>query len=110
MAEQAIGEVPLFREAFPEMTAEIVEMLRAEGDEAFADQIAELRYYGRCLCTPTCKGLSTDSRRRGSGLMVILPTEEPVFWLDVDDAGTTVLAIEVLDGRAVEPQLGMGPV
>ncbi|MCF2532097.1 hypothetical protein [Yinghuangia soli] len=110
MAERSIGEVALFREAFPEMTDEIVKMLHAESDEAFAEQFAGLRYYGRCLCTPTCRALSTDSRRRVSGLMVMLPTEEPVFWLDVDSAGAAVLAIEVLDGRTVEPPLGMGTV
>jgi hypothetical protein len=99
------SEPPRMADAFPEMTAEIIEMLRDEGWDDLATQFEGLRYHGRCQRTLTCPCLATNGEgRTGSAVIMLERDEECLFWLHMDDDATTVLAVEVLDGGSTSPR------
>ncbi|MFI0406382.1 hypothetical protein [Actinomadura sp. 3N508] len=90
---------PRLVEEFPELVAEIVQLLRAEGDP-LAGSVEDLPFCGRCTCTPACENLLTAPVGSGSPYMAELRRDgETIFWLSLDLTGTAITAIEVLDGR-----------
>jgi hypothetical protein len=98
----AAAEYPRLVNAFPELVTEIVELLRADGDDALAGVVGDLRYFGRCTCSPTC--LLTSPR--GSPCSFVAELErnaDVVMWPWLDATATTVTHIEIIDGRNLCP-------
>jgi hypothetical protein len=46
-------------DVFPDLAAEIIALLRADGDTTLASVVDGLLYYGPCTCSPTCANLLT---------------------------------------------------
>ncbi|MDI2130530.1 hypothetical protein [Yinghuangia seranimata] len=91
-------------ELFPLLAAEIVELLRAGGDDALAVVVGDLRYFGPCTCSPTCSNLLTAPPGSSGHLLAQLERDgEAVIWLSLNPTTTTITAIEVLDGRDLGP-------
>jgi hypothetical protein len=95
-------QYPRLGDVFPELTAEIVLLLRAEADP-LAEVIDDLLYYGPCTCTPTCTSLLTAPLGSSGSRMAQLQRGEDVIWLSLDPSMTGVTDIEVLDGRDLGP-------
>lgn len=94
------AEYPTLVHAFPELVAEIVELLRAGGDDALAGVVGGLRYFGRCTCSPTC--LLTAPRSSPCSFVAELERDaDVVMWLWLDATATTVTHIEIIDGRTL---------
>lgn len=94
-------EVPFPRlaEVFPGLAIEVAQLLVAE-DTRLARTIQDLRFYGRCTCTPTCPVLLTAPFGSPSpGVIELERDGEPIALLNFDPAGRSVTGIEVLDGR-----------
>ncbi|MFE3000188.1 hypothetical protein ACFXG4_34970 [Nocardia sp. NPDC059246] len=90
---------PRLAEVFPGLAIEVAELLVAE-DTRLARTIQDLRFYGRCTCTPTCPVLLTAPVGSPSpGVIVLERDGEPIVLLNFDPAGRSVTGIEVLDGR-----------
>jgi hypothetical protein len=91
-------------DVFPELAAEIIALLRADGDTTLAGVVDGLLYHGPCTCSPTCANLLTAPvGSSGSSMAELERDGEVVIWLSLDPAGTTITAIEVLDGRDLGP-------
>ncbi|WP_378742239.1 hypothetical protein [Nocardia brasiliensis] len=92
-------QFPRLAEVFPDLVTEIVDLLTPE-DEHLARTVPNLRFYGRCTCTPTCPVLLTAPFGSSSQWVVMLESDgEYVMLLNIDPAGPSVSGIEVLDGR-----------
>lgn len=97
-------QFPRLAAVFPDLASDIAELLEAE-DKNLARTVSDLRFHGRCTCTPTCPVLLTapfDSR--GPWIVDLERDEQSVIWLILDWEGTSVTGIEVLDGRELVPQ------
>ncbi|GAA2611977.1 hypothetical protein SMC26_10325 [Actinomadura fulvescens] len=46
--------LPLVADVFPDLAADVVELLRAD-DDPLAETIAGLPFYGVCTCSSTCR-------------------------------------------------------
>ncbi|MGW4891797.1 hypothetical protein ACWEQL_05960 [Kitasatospora sp. NPDC004240] len=91
---------PLLAAVFPELAAEITELLRADDDHALADTVAGLPYLGRCDCSPTCTNLLTAPRgSSGPYLAQLERDDEVVIWLSLTPDVSGITDIEILDGR-----------
>lgn len=100
-------QYPRLVDVFPELAAEIVELLRADDDDALADVVGDLRYLGPCTCSPTCSNLLTAPAGSSGFSMAQLGRDgEDVIWLSLDPTMTTITDIEVLDGRDLGPAAG----
>ncbi|TJZ97840.1 hypothetical protein [Actinacidiphila oryziradicis] len=96
-------QYPRLADVFPELTTEIVLLLRAEADP-LAEVIDDLPYYGPCTCTPTCTNLLTAPFGSSGSRMAQLQRDgEDVIWLTLDPSATGVTDVEVLDGRDLGP-------
>ncbi|WP_327138802.1 hypothetical protein [Nocardia sp. NBC_01327] len=90
---------PSLAEAFPSLTAEIVELLIGE-DPGLARTIPDLRFHGRCACAPTCRVLLTAPLGSPStGVIVLERDSATVALLNYDPVARSVTGIEVLDDR-----------
>ncbi|MET7300366.1 hypothetical protein [Embleya sp. NPDC005575] len=97
-------QYPRVVDVFPKLAAEIVELLLADGDDALADVVGDLRYFGPCTCSPTCTNLLTAPVGSSCSFMAQLERDgEVVIWLSLDPTTTTITHIEVLDGRDLGP-------
>ncbi|MFE1849076.1 hypothetical protein [Streptomyces sp. NPDC059489] len=91
--------LPLFADVFPELTADILRLLDPD-DTVLIEQMPTLRYHGVCTCTPTCRSLLTAPQGSPTPYLCELKeNDECVIWLSLDPTGTTIVDIEVLDGR-----------
>lgn len=90
---------PLMKVAFPDLVAEIDRLLHiADPSHPLAGTVGELRYHGRCVCTPTCGNILTaPAGSAGTHLVQLERDDEDVIWLSLDPACTAVVDIEVLD-------------
>lgn len=102
---------------FPNLAAEIAELLRAGDEDALADAVGDLRYFGPCTCSPTCTNLLTAPAGSSGFAMTQLTRDgQDVIWLSLDPTTTTITDIEVLDGRDLlsdgeeEGLPGSGPI
>jgi hypothetical protein len=95
-------------EGMPVFAAELAAGLHGEGEPELAEQLASLRYVGRCRCTEDhCSGFYVEPlpiRPRGRGLYNVLLRSVPgLVILDVVDGD--IRFIEVLDRPDVRGEL-----
>ncbi|MFE3190035.1 hypothetical protein ACFXHA_13575 [Nocardia sp. NPDC059240] len=94
--------MPLLAEAFPNLVADILDLLEPE-DEQLARTILDLRFHGRCSCTPTCPVLLTaPAGSPSAGIIMLDRDDDCVIWLHYDAEQSAVTGIEVLDGRELD--------
>lgn len=94
------AQYPRSVDVFPELAAEIIALLHADGDSALAGVVGGLLYYGLCTCSPTCPNLLTaPAGSSGSSVVQLRRDGEDVIWLGLDPTTTTITDIEILDGR-----------
>ncbi|AYF75906.1 hypothetical protein D7D52_20995 [Nocardia yunnanensis] len=92
-------QLPRLAEVFPGLATEVTELLVDE-DARLARTIQDLRFYGRCTCTPTCPVLLTAPVGSPSpGIIVLERDGETIALLNFDPEQRSVTGIEVLDGR-----------
>ncbi|MFB8003579.1 hypothetical protein [Nocardia sp. NPDC056000] len=97
-------QFPRLAEVFPDLVIEIVDLLEP-ADGNLVRTVRNLRFYGRCTCTPTCPMLLTAPLGSPNGGVLVLESDgESVMFLHIHPAGPSdpshqVIGIEVLDGR-----------
>jgi hypothetical protein len=94
---------PVMADGFPELVAEIDRLLdAADPSNPLRGTVAQLPYYGRCECTPTCNVILTAPAGSAGTLLVELELDgEAVIWLSLDPTATAIVEIEVLDPEAL---------
>ncbi|MDX6739799.1 hypothetical protein [Actinocorallia sp. A-T 12471] len=86
---------PLIRDVLPELAAELVELLEAEGEHTLAALVPELRLVGRCDCGDDfCQSLRTAPHPTG------LPYGPGHRCVSLDPA-EGMLVLDVVNGRIV---------
>ncbi|MFD6162896.1 hypothetical protein ACFWF7_41350 [Nocardia sp. NPDC060256] len=92
-------QFPRLAEVLPGLANEVAELLAVE-DARLARTVQNLRFYGRCTCTPTCPVLLTAPVGSPStGVIVLERDGQTLALLNFDPAARSVTGIEVLDGR-----------
>jgi hypothetical protein len=96
---------PRMADVFPDLTADIVRLLRAtDPDDPLAETIEDLPFHGPCTCSPTCTNLLTAPfGSSGSWMVQVERDGEDNIRLCLDPSATAVTDIEVLDGRDLGP-------
>ncbi|GLX09846.1 hypothetical protein [Microbispora sp. NBRC 16548] len=98
------GQHPRLADVFPDLTAEIISLLREDENDPLADTVEDLLFYGACTCRSTCTNLLTAPRGSSGCWVVQLERNgEDVIWLSLDPTATTITDIEVCDGRDLGP-------
>ncbi|MFI0446829.1 hypothetical protein [Actinomadura sp. 6N118] len=104
-----VGRYPRLVEVFPGLAADIVHLLRADGDgDSLADTVEDLPFHGRCTCGATCANLLTAPVGSPCPYLVELGHgDEVAILLSLDATATAITAIEVLDGRDLVPAVDL---
>ncbi|WP_182886491.1 hypothetical protein [Microbispora sp. H10885] len=99
------GQYPRLADVFSGLTAEIIALLREQNEnDSLVDVVEDLPFYGVCTCSFTCTNLLTAPLGSSGTWIVRLERDgEDVIWLSLAPTGTTITAIEVLDGRDLGP-------
>lgn len=99
------GQHPRLADAFPDLTAEIITLMREQNqNDPLAGTVEDLLFYGVCTCSATCANLLTAPLGSSGSWMVQLERNgEDVVWLSLDPTAATITSIEVLDGRDLGP-------
>ncbi|MBB2748751.1 UNVERIFIED_ORG: hypothetical protein FHR35_008654 [Microbispora rosea subsp. rosea] len=58
------GQHPRLADVFPDLTAEIISLLREDENDPLADTVEDLLFYGMCTCRSTCTNLLTAGPAR----------------------------------------------
>ncbi|MFJ9115987.1 hypothetical protein ACIRJO_10630 [Streptomyces sp. NPDC102394] len=92
-------DLPLLKDVFPELTADILRLLDPD-DAVLIEQVPAMQYHGVCTCAPTCRNLLTAPQGAPAPYVrELMGHDESVVWLSLDPTATAIVAIEVLDGR-----------
>jgi hypothetical protein len=92
---------PLLRLVFPDLIAELVALLEADGECELATCAWDLRYFGECGCRDDfCQSIHTADHPRGQSYgdghrTVVLPPDRGMLNLDVVHG--RIMYVEILD-------------
>jgi hypothetical protein len=100
------GDAPRLAERCPALTAEILALAIQSGEHSLALAIHDLRFLGRCTCTPRCDRLLTAPyEQRGLYVAQLDPDEDiPTVWLGPSEDFKTITDIQVMDAAQLGPQ------
>jgi hypothetical protein len=95
---------PVMADVLPDLVAEIDRLLdAADPSDPLRGTVAQLPYYGRCMCIPTCNVILTaPAGSAGTRLVELERDGEAVIWLSLDPTATAIVDIEVLDPQGFD--------
>jgi hypothetical protein len=99
------GDAPRLAEGCPALAAEILALAIRSGNHELAPAIHDLRFLGRCTCTPGCDRLLTaPAEQRSSYVAQLDPDGDiPTVWLGLSEDFETITDIQVMDASQPGP-------